>query len=229
MSNFREVFTSRHTFIAVVHVKDEAQTVRNVDLAQTNGADGVFLINHDVELPELIRIAVKVQERFPSFWLGMNILGMSPANALHKLPENMGGLWTDNAGVQEHGRSVDAETFCLNRSLLRWKGLYFGGIAFKYQNRVQDAARAARLAIPFLDVVTTSGEGTGLAPDRHKIRRMKLAIGQHPIAIASGITPENVSEFMEWSDCFLVATGVSDSHTELNPRRVRKLARMLSS
>lgn len=52
---------------------------------------------------------------------------------------------------------------------------------------------------------------------------MKAAVGDFPLAIASGITPENVGEYLPWCDCFLVATGISCSFEELDPERVRAL------
>ena len=54
---------------------------------------------------------------------------------------------------------------------------------------------------------------------------MKQAIGDFPLAIASGITPENVKDYLEVADCFLVATGISNSFSELSPVRVRELVR----
>ena len=41
--------------------------------------------------------------------------------------------------------------------------LYFGGVAFKYQRPVDDLAEATTKASRFIDVVTTSGAGTGHA------------------------------------------------------------------
>ena len=80
-----------------------------------------------------------------------------------------------------------------------------------------------------MDVITTSGVSTGNAPDHGKIQEMKGVIGHHPLAIASGITPENVLGYTLYTDCFLIATGVSDSFTELNPSKVRKLADILAN
>ena len=74
-----------------------------------------------------------------------------------------------------------------------------------------------------MDVVTTSGPGTGQPATREKITRMKRALGAFPLAIASGITPENVGDYLEVADCFLVATGISTSFTELDPGRLREL------
>jgi len=79
------------------------------------------------------------------------------------------------------------------------------------------------LASKYMDVVTTSGPGTGQASNVSKIQRMKSSIGSFPLAIASGITPENVHQYIEFADCFLVATGISHSWTELDPKRVESL------
>ncbi len=75
----------------------------------------------------------------------------------------------------------------------------------------------------FMDVVTTSGPGTGHAVHVDKIRAMKEALGQFPLAIASGITAENVQDYLPWSDCYLVATGISKSFVELDPILVKAL------
>jgi predicted TIM-barrel enzyme len=149
-------------------------------------------------------------------------------SAVEFIPKDTAGLWVDNAGISERGDLViGAQTFARLRQKSGWRGIYFGGVAFKYQGEVKDVAKVAKLAIPFVDVITTSGPGTGIEADLTKIHKMKRAIGNHPLATASGTTPENVVEYMPYIDCFLVATGISDSHTELNPVKVRRLAKAL--
>jgi predicted TIM-barrel enzyme len=58
---------------------------------------------------------------------------------------------------------------------------------------------------------------------------MKRAIGDAPLAIASGVTPENVPDYLPWADCFLVATGISYTFDELDPDRVRDLVQVVRS
>jgi len=58
---------------------------------------------------------------------------------------------------------------------------------------------------------------------------MKAALGDAPLAVASGITPENVSRHLPFADCFLVATGISRSFIELDPSRARKLVERVRS
>jgi predicted TIM-barrel enzyme len=101
--------------------------------------------------------------------------------------------------------------------------MYFGGVAFKYQRHVEAVGHAARIASRYMDVVTTSGPGTGRAAEVEKIFTMKEALGDFTLAIASGITPENVTAYLPYADCFLVATGISHDFNNLDPARTKTL------
>ena len=227
--NYRKVFPKRNTFLAVVHAEDEDLALRIIGIAHRNGADGVFIINHSITATRLLGILKLARRWFPDFWVGINLLGVGPLRALELIPGTTAGLWVDNAGISEAGESPEAREFLVYRDrYTRWKGLYFGGVAFKYQTAVTDPARVTKLALPFVDVITTSGSRTGSAPDLEKVRMMKFAAGEHPLAVASGMTPENVAPYKEYVDCFLVATGVSSSHTELDPSRVREFAKVIA-
>lgn len=236
MTNYREVFTKQHALLVVIHANSEEQTLRNADIAFDQGADGIFLVNHRISARDLMNHYAAVRIRHIFNWIGVNFLGCPRRKAIDNVGKmiSVSGLWLDNAGYSEGSSTNPTE----NISLIRyWQNEYnardlliFGGVAFKYQDEVKDPARAAATAAPFIDVVTTSGKGTGFAADVEKIKSMKLAIGHHPLAIASGITPENVSDYKPFADCFLVATGISchDQYNnptdDLDPLRVRQLA-----
>lgn len=230
-NRFRAVFPKLHTFLAVVHVQSLYQALCNIAIAVENGADGAFLINHSIGLDTLLHIYRKAKEEFPHFWLGLNMLGVEPLDTLNisGIPMTAVGLWTDNAHIYAYGEAGSARTFLRMRKVRKWEGIYFGGVAFKYQHKEVDVAFAARLATQYVDVITTSGDATGLAPDVEKILLMKEAAcdaaTDFPLAIASGMTPENVREYMPHADCFLVFTGISVPGTEnLDPQRVRGFA-----
>lgn len=228
MNRYRRAFPKRHTFLAVVHAETQEQALRNIKIAREGGADGVFLINHSITFVTLLDIYKAATETFPGFWIGLNCLELG-AEAVDIVPSTVDGIWADNAGVTMNTKDMAQVIFnsVEKRERASWDGIYFGGVAFKGRAHVDDLEAATLLATPFVDVITTSGAGTGIPADVEKIRRMKVAAGAHPLAIASGITPGNVRMYMPYADCFLVATGVSDSHTELNPERVRALANVL--
>jgi predicted TIM-barrel enzyme len=161
-------------------------------------------------------------EAFPDWWIGVNCLDLSPSQVFEVITDEVAGVWVDNAMIDEReSRQVQAEAIQLAREQSGWQGLYFGGVAFKYQRFVTDVGRAARLAAEYMDVVTTSGPATGEPADLVKIQTMKAALGDVPLAIASGTTPENVGGYLDIADCFLVATGISKSWLEFDEDRVR--------
>lgn len=230
MSLFRKVFASRHIVLPVIHVNSPSQAQDNVQTAREAGADGVFLINHGMADEALLAIHEAVAYGHAGWWVGVNCLGLSPEQVFGAVSPKVGGVWVDNAGIEEGQEDQPyAERVSVVRKSRAPSCLYFGGVAFKYQRHVDDLESACSVAARYMDVVTTSGPGTGRSADVEKIRRMKKALGDAPLAIASGITPENVGDYLPHADIFLVATGISRSFTELDPVQTRSLVAIVRS
>ncbi len=224
MNQYRETFSNRHVMLPVIHVKSREQTLRNAGIAHRQGCDGVFLINHEIPYTKLLEIHQWVCEAFPDWWIGVNCLDLDSSEVFEKITDKVAGVWVDNAMIDERVEHQSmAEKISKARAKSGWQGLYFGGVAFKYQRYVDDVREAARIAGEYMDVVTTSGAGTGQAVDRDKIRAMKGALGSFPLAIASGITMQNIGSYLDTADCFLVATGISESRLELNEELLKGL------
>lgn len=224
MHRFKTVFGKKRVVLPVIHVEHSRQALRNAQIAHDAGCPGVFLINHGMPYQQLLEIHHQVAGTFPDWWIGVNCLDLYPDEVFGKIGPRVRGVWVDNAMIDERREmQCDAQRILLKRKLCGWQGLYFGGVAFKYQRQVSDLHRAAALATPYMDVVTTSGPGTGYAASREKIQALREALGDFPLAIASGITPENIYDYLDLADCFLVATGISKSFTDLDPDRVKAL------
>ena len=226
MANFKEVFTNRHAVLPVIHVETPLQTLKNAEIAFGAGADGAFLISmQGMQHEELSEMHKLVRSEFSTWWLGVNYLDLPAIKIFDSLNSNIPGVWTDDARISEWVlRQIEAEQIQTARERSRWKGLYFGGVAFKYQRPVKNVELVAQLAAQFMDVVTTSGSRTGSAPENEKISKMKAAIGDTPLAIASGISPDNVRNYLDVADCFLVATSLlTPGKEEFDPSRVKDL------
>lgn len=225
---FRDVFDPPVALLAVIHAEHPEQVVRNADIALSGGADGVFLINHTISDPELVACYHAARRRFGGSWIGLSFMRLSATESLRLAPEDASGLWVSDAGIEESGsQSPDVTSFAARRAAAGWPGLYFGGVAFKHQRPVTDPAAAARAAAPYMDVVTTSGAATGSAPSTAKIAAMRAALGDHPLAIASGVSPENVREYLGLVDCILAASSISASESELSPARLAALVSVI--
>lgn len=232
MEKFREVFKNKKVILPVIHVKELKQAISNTAVAREAGADGVFLINHEISCETLLDIYQLVSDKFPDFWMGINLLGLGPYGVFDEIfgkGLRVQGVWTDNALINEISeRAYQDEPEKIKRyfPMDSWKGLYFGGVAFKYQPPAYYLERLARIAARYMDVVTTSGLATAQAPDIEKIRRMRQAIPKKPLAIASGITPDNVNDYLE-ADCFLVATGISNDFYMLDEAKTKRLVEIV--
>jgi len=206
--NKLSVFKNKKIVLPVIHVQSFEQAKNNIEICQEHGADGCFLIGHEVSDADLIGISYELSSDVEDFWMGINCLASSPAEAIRDA-SFMDGVWTDNA--------FDSQIETV------YNGIYFGGVAFKYQRNVMPLHEACAQSKNFVDVVTTSGPSTGNPPDLSKIQTMRECLGDHPLAIASGITAENVSQFLPYVDCFLVATGISRNWQEFDPAKLKEL------
>ena len=135
--------------------------------------------------------------------------------------------WADDARIDESAvTQEEADNIAATRTDCGWKGLYFGGTAFKKQRPVdpKDYARAAGIAGGFMDIVTTSGIATGHSADLGKLAEFRGALPDRPIALASGITPDNATDY-EMVDCFMVATGINfeNDFYNIDPARLSHL------
>ena len=202
----------------VVHVSNQEQALEQSNIAFDSGADGVYLIDHTSRAPEhLLSAFNRVASEHPDEFVGLNFLGLGSglavyrflqqannAGALEKLPS---GIWVDDA---ISGREELCALRAQDESLQTVR--YLGGTAFKYTRTYtpnpEDAALQAVEMAPFVDVVTTSGAGTGKSPSPEKIAAMKRAIGEQQLAVASGIDVANIAEYAGSLDQVLVASSV---------------------
>ena len=229
MSTARTTFQTRFgnkAVLPVIHVEDAAQARRNVDIAREAGADGVWLINHDISSTALLPVLAEVIAEQAGWFVGTNLLDRYPHEAFTLLPAGCGGLWADNPGIDErtseqpYAEQVSDAHVIADPSM---HVLYFAGLDFKYQRKPDDLAKACKLVAHYSDVACTSGPGTGHAANIDRIAALVSHLDGHPLAIASGITPDNVHTYLPYIDAFLVATGISSSFTELDPAKTRAL------
>ena len=233
MNRIASVFGTSHVLLPVVHPIGSEKALAAVHVAVACGIRGVFIIDQGMIERDVLALVREVRDRHPSLWIGINLLSRSPAGALVSALDACGtidGIWSDDAGVYEGGVDALAGSFVTVRQRLNWTGLYFGGVAFKYQREIahEDLGRAAANAVPYVDVICTSGPGTGLAADVGKVSALRSGLGgDHAMALASGVTPENVRRYMPHVQAFLVGTGIESRLGVLDPNKIEALLRAM--
>lgn len=235
-AEFHKLFkASGPVVLPVIHVLDTEQTLRNTRILIQQGAAGCFLINHDFGIEAFLPIVRQVRQAHPYLWIGLNFLAVNGRDAFPVLGDldhdgcRIDAYWADDARIDEHGQNLEAKEIAEIRAGSGWDGLYFGGTAFKKQRPVDPAhwREAAREAVPFMDAVTTSGIATGEEAELNKIQDFRAGIIDAPLALASGITPENARDYAD-VDAFMVATGinVAGDFYNIDPDRLSTLLRI---
>lgn len=206
--------------IPVIHMTRDTQVLANVELCLQCGIEKVFIINHMVGADELIKCAHTIKHYVPKLWVGLNMLGIKAERALKikygrfpncKAERVVDGLWCDERITQNE---------ILNKE---FEGMVFGGVAFKYQPQPSDLRQACEEATRFTDVATTSGAGTGQPADIQKIKSMREYLGEHPMAIASGVSIDNIDSYKGLANYLLVATSITDKNEMIIKEKLSEL------
>lgn len=207
----------------VIHYLDRNTTFEQVGVARACGADGVFLINHGkASDAELVKVAHEAKQANADFRIGINLLSESPIFAtLEAIKVGLDMVWADDMGVDSSGLNNTGLTMS-NLAFQHPEIDLFASVAFKYRPTEPHPSMAAEKALRAGFIPTTSGAGTGLAPEIDKIERMSSAV-EGRLAIASGMSPYNVAHYAGHLSYILVATGVAIDAYRIAPDKLNKL------
>src|SRR3954465_4469814 len=127
MNRIREVFGVDRVVLPVVHPIGRTEALASVDVAQAAGAKGMFVINQGMNDVDTLALVREIRRRHPSLWVGVNLLGRSPARALGDALDTCGriyGIWSDNALLDERlAEQPAAAEFIAARRARGWTGL----------------------------------------------------------------------------------------------------------
>lgn len=217
--------TTETLIVPVIHYANDNQAMRNAERAFDAGCPGVMLIEMQGCDRTTIYAAGAIKRRWPDRLVGLNFLNaFGPLNMPMATVAGIDLTWTDQQLTHSAGCDIAAWQA---RDVLRARAdghQLFCGVAFKYQQAEPNPEAAAVRAVELGFIPTTSGSATGRAADPSFIASLRNAIGlAAPLAIASGITPENAFLFLPHVSHVLVSTGVSSSFHEFDPARLRAL------
>lgn len=205
--------------IPVIHMVNIEQVFKNIDICIDAGINKVFLIYHfpSSGAVEVLRNCIKaVKEKYPTLWVGANFLQLYNIPAIDMAFKcELDALWCDNADlvVKDYDDLAKKSYEALDGSFQ-----YFGGVEFKYQKqpKIEDLEWVYERACSLVEVITTSGEGTGKEIDISKLQRIRGLIGERKLlAVASGVNTQNISEISKYANYFLVASYITDPATEV--------------
>jgi predicted TIM-barrel enzyme len=214
-------------------------TFQDCEASLAGGADAVILINEykdekdKTQFPPLeeLEAAVKaVRAKFPELKLGVNFLGRTDddygwEDSFRLARENgLSVVWTDDSGVDliKEKPPVDLQKI---KAAKPADVFYCSGIHMKYSTLLDEKKtieESALQAMGWVDGIILTGIATGHAVDPLVVKRARRVIGDYPLGVASGTTPENVGAIRADIDFDIVHTGIQKDH-RIQAERVKAL------
>lgn len=219
MKAFSEVFKETKPIIGVIHLKgtDEAdireRAKREIELYLNGGLDGIIVEDYFGTYPNLVWALGYLQEQKPGIPYGVNCLNFD--SLCFKLARDFSCDFLQLDSVVGHVKPRDEATldafFALERPTCT--SLVLGGVRFKYQpvlseHTVEEDIETAKCRC---DAICVTGDGTGMEAPIDKIRRFKLACGDTPLVICSGVNVDNCAEQLAVADGAVVGSFFKDT------------------
>ena len=117
--------------------------MRNAGIAQEEGAQGVWLVNHGGPGDDMLAMASALLDANDGLWTGVNLQDSDVNDALRRLGKiarsggRIDGYWCDEAEIDTREQvQYRALATTRVREESGWHGIYFAGTAFKYRRAV---------------------------------------------------------------------------------------------
>jgi|GEM_PF-7084021 len=219
MPSYGAVFQNPFTVLVSIHAINLEQTLENIAIARTCGADGAFLVCLEKDPASFHQLFIAAKERHPDFWLGAEYACLTSIEALKSAAMvKPDGAWLEDIGYEEYAANSTMEAEFLWEYHLEHCGngmLLFASVAPK-QRPVNSISLAAKCIAPFCDVMMASGAKSGTPPNIEKVRMIKRALSERktPVGVANGATPGNIREYRSEANLAIVRSSITETGKE---------------
>ena len=219
--DFLSIFSSVKPVMGMLHLNGdtEIEVIRRANeearIMTENGVDAVIVENY-FGTPEYVRAVLRdFQSNKVQFVYGVNLLDDDEAN--FKAAIQYGAAFLQLDSVAGHLAPEDDPAF--GRFMKTWRDAYegcvIGGVRFKYQPYLSGRSLEEDLIIGMgrCDAIAVTGLGTGMPTEISKIKEFRDIVGDFPLLVTAGVTPESCPAQFALADGAIVGSYFKDSHT----------------
>lgn len=217
-----EIFGTLKPIIGMLHLKGEndstilEQVDRELELMLDNKVDGVLVENYYGSPKQAEQVLKYISEKYPDICYGINLLH-DDALAF-ELAEKYHAKFIQLDSVAGHLEAKEDEKFqsFIDKAREKCKAFVLGGVRFKYQPYKSGRRLDEDLAIGMkrCDAIVVTGDATGQETNLEKIASFRRIIGDFPLFVGAGMTPENAREQLEIADGAVVGSYFKDTYKD---------------
>ena len=232
----KKVFGVTKPLIGMLHLKGESdedvvrRAKHEIDLFINNGVNGLVVENYFGNYYQMRMVLEYLSNRYPDFPYGVNSLNFDSLG--FDLAREFNAKFVQLDSVVGHIKPRDEasmEAF-MHQQRSKSEFVVFGGVRFKYQPVLSEKTVEEDLIIAKdrCDAVVVTGNATGEETAIDKIKLFRQTLGNFPLIIGAGLTPNNAREQLRYADGAIVGSYFKDGHNdsgEVNQEYIRKLVK----
>lgn len=232
--DFLGMFSNSKPVMAMLHLKgpDKAsmkeRVKRELDIYLKCGVDSVIVEDYFGTYSDMEWALGYAGEQDVGIPVGVNCLNVDAMG--FELAMRFGADYVQLDSVIGHvkPRDEESEAAFLDLFRSRYDGCVMGGVRFKYQPVLSEHSLAEDLeaAKGRCDAVSVTQDATGQETSVEKIREFREGLGDFPLIVAAGVTPENATKSLSIADGAVVGSYFKDTYRddgEVEESHVRKL------
>ena len=225
--------------MAMLHMKGDRK-MNSLDRARQelqhyleNGVDAVIVEDYFGTEKNCILMLEYMQQNCPEVIYGVNLLSSTP-KYVFQIAQKYGAKFVQIDSVSGHLPPDEDSEFEEELQQARIQGIYLiGGVRFKYQPVYSGRSleEDLRIGMKRCDAIAVTGSATGEITDIEKIRRFRSIIGEFPLVVAAGLTPDVVPEQLSVGDAGIVGSWLKVDHVdkgEVSPENVREFMKTVA-
>ncbi len=220
--DFLSIFRKKKPILAMLHLKGdtdadiEERMKKEIDLYVENGVDCIIIENYFGQYHNMEKALQYVKNLNLSIPYGVNCLNVDAMGFY--LAEKYQASFVQLDSVVGHVKPRDEDTldafFKLCRS--RYTGKILGGVRFKYQPvlSANTLEEDLKIAMQRCDAICVTQDATGQETSLEKIQQFRKGIGNFPLIVGAGITPENMEKQFAYADGAIVGSYFKDTYKD---------------
>lgn len=219
---FLDVFQSKKPIFGMLHLKgtSDAEVMerakKEIRVYYENGVDAVIVENYFGVYHHMMMVLEYLKENYPDHIYGVNCLDQDTMN--FELAMKYAATFVQLDSVAGHLDSKNDETFAAFMQLyrLRYSGYVLGGVRFKYQPYLSERSLQEDLTIgkTRCDAIVVTQDATGQETSMEKINEFRNILGDFPLVIGAGMTPENCAKQFAVGDAAIVGSFFKDTYKD---------------
>ncbi|MEG0410244.1 MAG: BtpA/SgcQ family protein [Erysipelotrichaceae bacterium] len=220
--NFLELFENKKPIFAMIHLKGDSdaeifdRAKKEIEIYRHGNVDAIIVENYYGTYDHMKLVLDYLMKADLGIIYGVNCLNVDPMGFY--LAKTYKASFVQLDSVAGHLKQRDEAGFAAFMEMNRkdYDGYVLGGVRFKYQPYLSGRPLEEDLAIGMknCDAIVVTQNATGEETSLEKIQNFRTILGDFPLVIGAGMTPDNCEKQFAIGDAAIVGSYFKDTYKD---------------